>query len=70
MARRTHPSLFLTGYGIPAIIAMLGVLKTGRAYASVDPGNPQARIIEIIDDTQSDLIVTDNKNCSLAENSM
>ena len=42
------PITILTSYGIPAIIAMIGVLKTGMAFVSVNPGNPQARIIEII----------------------
>jgi amino acid adenylation domain-containing protein len=60
------PVIILTGYGSPTIIAMMGVLKTGKAHIIVDPSFPQDRIREILVDSQSNLIVTDEENIDLA----
>jgi len=60
------PIIILTGYGSPTIIAMMGVLKAGKAYTIIDPSYPQERIFEIIVDSQSNLIITDDENINLA----
>lgn len=40
-----------------AVIAILAVLKTGAAYAPIDPGYPEERINYIKEDTQSKVII-------------
>lgn len=41
-----------------ALIAMLGILKSGSAYVPMDPANPDARLKYFIDDAKPDAIVT------------
>jgi len=40
------------------IIAMLGVVKAGGAYVPIDPSYPQERILYMLEDTFSKLVVT------------
>ncbi|KUI04643.1 hypothetical protein AU189_19860 [Mycolicibacterium acapulense] len=42
-----------------AIVAILGVLKTGAAYLPIDPGHPQARIRFMLEDAAPVVAVTD-----------
>ena len=51
---------------VPMIAAMLGVLKTGRAYVPLDPVHPASRLEHILDDAETELIVTNNRYLSLA----
>ncbi|RAL08711.1 acetyl-CoA synthetase-like protein [Aspergillus homomorphus CBS 101889] len=44
------------------IVAVLGVLRAGAAYAIVDPSSPMARITSVCDDVKASLIVC-SKNC-------
>ena len=53
--------------GAPMISAILGVLKAGKIYVPLDPSLPTARITYILEDSQAEFIVTNNKNLSLAE---
>ncbi len=50
----------------PMIAAMLGVLKSGKAYVPLDPSLPRARNTYIIEDSQAQLIATNSRNLSLA----
>lgn len=43
------------------IIAILGVLKAGAAYVPVDPTYPVSRIEYILEDSQSKLMLSDNR---------
>jgi len=43
-----------------AVIAILAVLKAGCAYIPIDPGFPEGRIVEIIQDSHSTLLITDD----------
>ena len=47
--------------GAEAIAAMLGVLYAARAYVPLDPSFPAARLQQILDDVEADLIITDGK---------
>src|SRR5215208_1976200 len=47
--------------------AIFGVLKAGKVYVPLDPSFPYARNAYILEDSQAGLIVTNNKNLSLAE---
>jgi amino acid adenylation domain-containing protein len=49
------------------IAAILGVLKAGKVYVPLDPSFPYARNEYILEDSQADLIITNNKNRPLAE---
>ncbi|GEK34126.1 non-ribosomal peptide synthetase [Kurthia sibirica] len=52
---------------IDAIIAMLGVMKAGAVYVPISPDNPQERNEFIMNDTQTSIILTDDKTNSLAK---
>jgi amino acid adenylation domain-containing protein len=64
-AEEDQTAIILTGFGIPTITAMLGILKAGKAYVSVEPSHPEERIIDILNDTQSKIIVSDDENLNL-----
>ncbi|WP_152537428.1 non-ribosomal peptide synthetase [Aquimarina pacifica] len=51
---------------IEMIIGMLGVLKAGGAYVPIDPEYPSDRISYILEDTQSELVLSQNHLCDLA----
>lgn len=61
-----EPVTLLFEHGIPAVVAILGVLKAGKTYVALDPSYPHARLRRILEDTQSRLIVTDSRNLPLA----
>ena len=44
----------------------MGVLKAGKCYVPMDPLYPRARIHDILEDSQSSVIVTDSRNRALA----
>ena len=46
---------------------ILGVLKAGKVYVPMDPSFPYARNAYILEDSQASLIITNNKNHSLAD---
>jgi amino acid adenylation domain-containing protein len=61
-----EPIALLLGHSGSAIIAILGILKAGKIYVPLDPSYPQARMTYMLEDSQAGLIVTNNKNLSLA----
>lgn len=64
------PIPFILDYGLNAIIAMLGIMKSGKAYVPVDPSYPPAWITHILDDICASLILTDTHNLPLAKTSL
>ncbi|MGH9426169.1 MAG: amino acid adenylation domain-containing protein, partial [Terriglobia bacterium] len=50
---------------VPA--AMLGILKAGKFFVPLDPSNPSERILEILGDSKTKLIITDRTNSVLAQ---
>lgn len=62
-----EPIALLFEHDVPMIAAILGVWKAGKFYVSLDPSLPHARISYVLDDSQTNLILTDNKNFSLAK---
>lgn len=60
------PIILLTESGSPAIITMLGALKTGKIHVLIDPAHPRERISDLLHDSQADVIVTDDDNINLA----
>ena len=61
-----EPVTFLLGQGISAIATMIGILKAGRFYLSLDPTYPAAWLAAILEHAQCPLIVTDNANMTFA----
>jgi len=53
--------------GIDAIVAMLGVLLSGRCYMPLDPEQPQVRQKKLIDDAHCALIISVTDSNSLDE---
>lgn len=61
-----EPIALLLEHGVSAIAAILGTLKAGKIYVPLDTTYPQARIGYILEDSQAAVIVTNNRNFSLA----
>jgi amino acid adenylation domain-containing protein len=49
-----------------AIIGILGVLKAGKISVYLEPSYPHSRLLQLIQDTETRLILTNNKNLLLA----
>ncbi len=58
---RSLPVVIFLPHGLEPIIAILGVLKAGLAYVAVDLSLPSENLQEIIDDTETDCILTNNQ---------
>ncbi len=58
--------LLLFDVNANAVVAGLGVMRAAKFYVAVDPTFPQERIIEIIEDAQVKIILTDTKYEKLA----
>ncbi|PRX96529.1 non-ribosomal peptide synthetase [Allonocardiopsis opalescens] len=54
-----RPVAVLMDAGAAAIVALLGVVKAGAAFACVDPVNPGARVRGLIDELRPALVVAD-----------
>src|SRR5262245_55886011 len=64
---REEPIAFLLDSGISQIVTILGILKAGKIYLTLDASLPANRLISILDDAQASLIVTDRQNYALAQ---
>src|SRR3990172_4912935 len=62
-----QPVALLLEHDVPVIIAILAVLKAGKCYVPLEPSYPRARTASILADAHVDLIVTNNKNRSSAD---
>jgi amino acid adenylation domain-containing protein len=65
-AAANKPVALIAESDAPMIAAILGVLKTGKAYVPLDLSLPQSRIKYIIEDSQADILVASNNNLSVA----
>ncbi len=43
------------------VVGILGILKSGAAYVPMDPDYPQSRLLEIVEDSQARLLLTQEK---------
>lgn len=62
-----EPIVLLLESDAPMIAAILGVLKAGKICVPLDPSFPHARLAYILEDSQTGLIVTTNKNHRLVK---
>ena len=60
------PVCLLFEQGIHVVSAILGVLKGGRAFVPLDPSFPRSTTSYMVEDSGSNLILTDSTNLSLA----
>jgi amino acid adenylation domain-containing protein len=61
-----EPIALVLENGASIIAAILGVLKSGKIYVPLDSSLPRTRTEFILRDSQAELILTNNKNLSLA----
>lgn len=54
---------------LPLVTAILGVLKAGAAYIPIDPAYPEARVLHMINDANTSVIITDDACAADLENS-
>ena len=66
-SKEQEPVILLCDQYPQVIAAMLGVLKAGKIYVALDPSWPQSRLIHILNDTQSRVVLTNEQHYSLAE---
>ena len=64
LGRKPEPVALLLRQGIPAVLAILGILKAGKCYVPLDPTYPEARLVSIFEESQAALIVTDDADLS------
>lgn len=64
--KEAEPIALLFEPGLCGIASILGALKTGKSFASLDPSFPRARLTYMLEDSQAGLIVTSNRNLLLA----
>jgi amino acid adenylation domain-containing protein len=61
-----EPVALVLDHGAAAIASIFGALKAGKVYVPIDPSLPLERLGFILKDAQAGLLLTDNKNSSLA----
>jgi amino acid adenylation domain-containing protein len=60
------PVALLFEPGIALVVSLLGVLKAGKLYAPLDPGQPAARLQELIADLDTRVVLTDRAGLAQA----
>lgn len=64
--RRPEPVALLLEHEAPVPAAMLGVLKAGNFFVPLDPSYPTDRNRYVLEDSEARLLITNDKNLSLA----
>ncbi|MBE9030668.1 AMP-binding protein [filamentous cyanobacterium LEGE 11480] len=62
------PVVVLLNHDAPLLIAILGILKAGKAYVVLEPSLPTGRFNRILADLQPRLIITNHQHWDLAVN--
>jgi len=62
IGKESEPVAMLIDDGINSIITLFGIIKAGKFYVALDSWEPVDRLAGIIDDLQTNLIITDNIN--------
>ena len=57
----------LLEHGALQIVAILGVLKAGKVYVPLDPSYPRKRLAYMLEDSQAELLLTNQTNRSMAD---
>ena len=64
---RSEPVALLVGDGVPVVSAMLGALKAGKFYVTLDPCQPAPRLLAILAETRPRLVIADAGRMEQAE---
>jgi len=64
----SEPVALLVGNGGPVVAAMLGVLKAGKFYVTLDGSQPSARSASILDEIRPSLLIADTERLERAQN--
>jgi amino acid adenylation domain-containing protein len=62
-----RPIAILMDHDLPAVIAIFSALKASKIFILLDPALPHARIKQILEDSGTILIVTNDQNLPVAE---
>jgi amino acid adenylation domain-containing protein len=62
-----EPVALLVGNGVPVVAAMLGVLKAGKFYVTLDASQPMARTAAILAECRPALLIADSERMGQAE---
>ncbi|HEV8340823.1 MAG TPA: non-ribosomal peptide synthetase [Candidatus Binatia bacterium] len=62
-----EPVAILLEHGIAVLVAVMAILKAGKIYVPLDPSYPIARLRYMTEDSQAALVLTNDKNRSLAD---
>ena len=62
-----EPVLFLMTTDISSLISILGILKAGKCYVSLDPSYPEGRLAQIVEDSGARLLITNQQYLAQAE---
>ena len=62
----SEPIALMFEHGIDAVAAIFGVLKAGKFYVALDGSFPESRVDFILNDSQTNLIVTNETSVELA----
>jgi amino acid adenylation domain-containing protein len=62
--RAEEPIALVFKQGAPLIIAMLGAMKAGKACVPLDESLPRAKAVQVLEDVQTRLILTDGDHLS------
>ena len=62
-----EPIALLVEFGAHEIIGFLGILKTGKALVAMSPLYPKIRNSYILEHSETEMIITDNSNLSMAK---
>ena len=62
-----EPVALLVEHGVLIVAAILGILKAGKIYVSLDPAFPHTRAAHMLEDSQAKLLLTDTKHLFQAE---
>lgn len=61
------PIAFCLSHGIAPVIAILAILKAGKFYLPLDPSFPPSRLAYFLQDSEAQLILTDQENFQFAK---
>ena len=66
IGKGSEPIALLLEHGIPLISAILGVLKSGKYYITLNPNDPLERLVSILNDVNAEIVMTDDSNMRIA----
>lgn len=66
-SRDDRPVAILMEHDAPAVVAIFATLKASKIFILLDPALPEARIGQILDDSGSNLIVTNDQNLGITK---